>query len=190
MFKADLNNVLFMLAMFTLAVCVMKDSNNNNVYRNVGTMSPGAPVNNNANQAAPTKAPSQEVKSLKDQNGEGITQDSNGREYAAANSDVKGRHPFQSCVDQQGSWLSSNLLPKTEQTDDRDWSVYAPGKLEDKNFLTAGYHLGVDTVANSLRNPNLQLRSEPIIPKVEVSPFMGSTIDADQQRRRFDIQDF
>ena len=188
MFKTDLNGVLFMLAMFTLAVCVMKDSNN--VYRNVGTVSPGAPVNGNEQKNSPTTQAPNQVKSLKEQGGEGVTQDSSGKEYAAANSEIKGRHPFQSCVDQQGSWLSSNLLPKTEQTDDRDWSVYAPGKLEDKNFLTAGYHLGVDTVANSLRNPNLQLRSEPIIPKVEVSPFMGSTIDADQQRRRFDIQDF
>tara|TARA_Y100000389_G_scaffold94672_1_gene91326 strand:- start:3320 stop:3850 length:531 start_codon:yes stop_codon:yes gene_type:complete len=176
MIKADLNGVLFMLAIFTLAVCVMKDSNN--VYRNVGTVSPEQPKK----QVKPTEKPTGKV-TQKPAGGSDYAEVSQGGESA-------GRHPFQSCVDQQGSWLSSNLLPKTEQADDQDWSVYAPGKIEDKNFLTAGYHLGVDTVSNSLRNANLQLRSEPIIPKVEISPFMGSTIEGDEQRRRFDIQDF
>ena len=179
--SSDLNGVLFMLALFTLLVCVMKDSNP--VYKNIGTMSPGVTSSAVANTPKPQQ-------SLKEVGGSGVTQDSTGKEYAAAGSEISGRHPFQSCLDQQGSWLSSNLLPKDDQNVGEDWGVYAPGKLEDKNFLTAGYHLGVDTVANSLRNPNLQLRSEPIIPKVEVSPFMGSTIENDNQRRRFDIQDF
>ena len=185
MIKADVNGVLFMLAVFTLLVCVMKDSNS--VYRNVGTLSPNSPTQ--PATVAPTKN-NTKVQSLKEAGASGVGNDANGKEYAAAGSEIKGRHPFQSCLDQQGSWLSSNLLPKDDQNVGEDWGVYAPGKLEDKNFLTAGYHLGIDTVANSLRNPNLQLRSEPIIPKVEVSPFMGSTIENDTQRRRFDIQDF
>ena len=104
--------------------------------------------------------------------------------------DVKSREPFQSCVEQQGAWLSSNLLPKKTETKDDDWNVYNPDDVKDKNFLNAGHHYGVDTVGSSLRNANLQLRSEPIIPKKNISPFMNSSIDADNNRRRFDIQDF
>ena len=53
-----------------------------------------------------------------------------------------------------------------------EWSKVNPkgkGSLEFKNFLEAGYHLGVNTQTNSLRNANLQFRSEPINPQVPVS---------------------
>jgi hypothetical protein len=103
---------------------------------------------------------------------------------------MKGRHPFESCLQQQGNWVSSNLLPNDTANISKDWSVSVPGKISDKNFLQAGYHYGRDTVGSSLRNANMQLRSEPIIPKVDVSPWMNSTMEPDEKRRRFDLQDF
>lgn len=101
-------------------------------------------------------------------------------------SGMASRDPMKTCVDLQGQWLSSNLLPKDSAGEDPDWSAYAPGKLENQNFLSAGAHVGMDTVSNSLRNASHDLRSEPVIPKVAVGPWGGSTIDADTTRRSFE----
>ena len=69
------------------------------------------------------------------------------------------------------------LLPKDEVSS--EWARVNPmgkGSLEFKNFLEAGYHLGVDTQTSSLRNANLQLRSEVPNPQVPVSIWQNSTI--------------
>ena len=112
-------------------------------------------------------------------------------EYASVDG-IEGRQPFQSCVDQQGAWISSSLLPKDQPgSGNSDWNVSTPGNLEDKNFLEAGHHFGIDTVGTSLKNANLQLRSEPIIPRnTEISPFLNSSIMPEDHRRRFELQDF
>jgi hypothetical protein len=57
------------------------------------------------------------------------------------------------------------------------------GDADSKNHLTAGYTLGVNSVGNSLRNANRQLRSEPPNPQLKVSPWMNSTIGPDLGRR-------
>lgn len=80
-----------------------------------------------------------------------------------------------------------DLLPADENT---LWSSVMPkgaGSLEEKNFLQAGYHLGINTVGQSLRNANYQLRSDPPNPRMTVSPWMQSTIDPDLNRRNFEI---
>ena len=61
------------------------------------------------------------------------------------------------------------------------------GDIKDQNFLTAGFHIGINTVGQSLRNPNLQLRSEPPNPQVKQGPWNQSTIEPDINRRPFDI---
>ena len=69
------------------------------------------------------------------------------------------------------------LLPKDEVSS--EWARVNPmgkGSLEFKNFLEAGYHLGVDTQTSSLRNANLQLRSEPAVSQIPVSIWQNSTI--------------
>lgn len=109
-------------------------------------------------------------------------------EYATVDG-LKSRDPSQNCIDLQGQWISSNLLPKDDPKADEDWSVSAPGKLEDQNFLEAGHHFGSDTVANTLRNANYQLRSEPAIPKTNVGPWANTTIDADKFRRPFEVEE-
>ena len=55
---------------------------------------------------------------------------------------------------------------------DSKWSESVPsgqGELSDQNFLTGGYHVGVNTVGQTLRNANRQIRSEPPNPQVKVS---------------------
>ena len=61
------------------------------------------------------------------------------------------------------------------------------GDVSSQNFLTAGYHIGVNTQGQSLRNPNLSLRSEPPNPREIVSPWNQSTIEPDLNRRPLEI---
>jgi len=80
-----------------------------------------------------------------------------------------------------------DLLPKDANL---KWATINPssaGDISDKNFLTAGYHMGVNTVGQSLRNANLQLRSEIPNPQVAVSPWMISTIEPDVRPVTFEI---
>lgn len=80
-----------------------------------------------------------------------------------------------------------DLLP-AEATD--KWSQINPsssGDIADKNFLTAGYHIGINTVGQSMRNANLQLRSEIPNPQVAVSPWLVSTIEPDIRPVSFEI---
>ena len=47
--------------------------------------------------------------------------------------------------------------------------------------------MGINTVGQSLRNANLQIRSEPANPQVPVSIWLNSTIGPDTNRRDFSI---
>ena len=47
---------------------------------------------------------------------------------------------------------------------------------------TAGYHIGLDTVGQTLRNANQQLRSDPYIQKKDVGLWNQSTIEPDLAR--------
>ena len=70
------------------------------------------------------------------------------------------------------------------------WAQVSPsgqGSLADQNFLTSGFHIGINTVGQSLRNANRQLRSEPLNPQLKVSPWQQTTIEADVNRRPLEI---
>ena len=79
------------------------------------------------------------------------------------------------------------LLPGNAATKFAASNPQAGGELKDQNFLEAGYHIGVNTVGQSLRNANRQLRSEPPNPQVKVSPCMTTTISPDMNRRPLEI---
>jgi hypothetical protein len=81
-----------------------------------------------------------------------------------------------------------DLLPGNDEAD--EWAAVNPkgkGSLELKNVLEAGHHIGVDTQANSLRNANQQIRSEPPNPQKPVSIFLNSTISPDPFRKPLEI---
>lgn len=83
---------------------------------------------------------------------------------------------------------ADDLLPKDAANS--KWAQMNPagqGDISDQNFLTAGYHIGVNTVGQSLRNANYQLRSEPPNPQAPVSPWNISTITPDTNRRPLEI---
>jgi len=82
---------------------------------------------------------------------------------------------------------SADLLPRDAES---KWAQAVPngqGSLTDQNFLTAGFHIGVNTVGQTLRNANYQLRSELPNPQVKVSPWMQSTIEPDSNRKPLEI---
>lgn len=82
---------------------------------------------------------------------------------------------------------AQDLLP---QDNSSLWAQVNPsgeGSLKDRSFLQAGYNIGINTVGQTLRNANLQLRSEPPCPQIRVSPFLNSTIEPDVSRKPFEI---
>lgn len=92
------------------------------------------------------------------------------------------------CVGGRDVLNSTDLLPREDGFN--VWQATNPqsqGALTDQNFLEAGHHFGINTVGQSLKNPNLQLRSDPIIPKRDIGPFLQSTFEPDTNRRFFEI---
>jgi len=81
----------------------------------------------------------------------------------------------------------SELLPKDMASVWSEQNPMGPGSLKGKNFLSAGALIGVNTVGQSMRNANLQVRSEPPNPQVAVSIFNQSTISPDFSHRSFEV---
>jgi hypothetical protein len=80
-----------------------------------------------------------------------------------------------------------DLLPKDENS---QWAQLNPrgnGELNNVNLLQAGYLYGINTVGSSLRNANLQLRSEPPNPQAQVSPWLNTTIEPDLMRTPLEL---
>lgn len=77
--------------------------------------------------------------------------------------------------------LPEDLLPK-----DQD-NIWASGQDNQTNYLESGYHIGINTVGQSLKNANRQLRSEPPNPKDAVSPWNMSTIESDTFRKQLEL---
>ena len=99
-----------------------------------------------------------------------------------------GRTPS-SCYPQQ-KLTPEDLLPTDESKAITEFNIAKPvgeGILQGVNMLDASYHVGINTVGQSLRNANRQLRSEPPNPQVNISPWMNSTINPDLPRRPLEV---
>lgn len=86
------------------------------------------------------------------------------------------------------SIAAEDLLPKSQEA--KDFEAQFPlgtGDLASKNFVVAGHNIGINTVSSSMKNANLQLRSDPFIEPKMVSPFLNSTITPDLNRKNFEI---
>ncbi len=78
----------------------------------------------------------------------------------------------------------NELLPTDANS---QWAALNPvnmnqGSILNGDMLQAGYHIGLDTIGQTLKNANLQLRSDPIIPKQDVGPWNQSTYEPDYGR--------
>lgn len=70
------------------------------------------------------------------------------------------------------------------------WAQVNPageGTLKGRSFLQAGHNIGINTVGQTMRNANLQIRSEPPNPQVSVSPWNQTTIEPDTARKPLEI---
>ena len=81
----------------------------------------------------------------------------------------------------------SDLLPKDNNSQWAQLNPSGKGELSNINLLKAGYHIGIDTIGSSLRNANLQIRSEPANPQLYVGPWQQSTITNDFFRPPLEI---
>ena len=76
----------------------------------------------------------------------------------------------------------ADLLPKDKNSEWAQLNPAGKGDLANINLLKAGYHIGIDTIGQTLRNANLQIRSEPPNPQINVGPWNLSTIEPDFMR--------
>jgi hypothetical protein len=101
----------------------------------------------------------------------------------------EGRSPS-ACYPQKDVKAEELLPSGGEGSAIQEFNISKPvgeGILQGVNLLDAGYHVGINTVGQSLRNANRQLRSEPPNPQVSVSPWHTSTINPDLPRRPLEV---
>lgn len=96
---------------------------------------------------------------------------------------------------------SNNLTPSSTVTNPSEllpsdpnsaWGEMNPALnnngIQTPDLLQAGALVGLDTVGQTLRNGNLQIRSDPVISKnANVGPWNQSTIEPDLMRAPFEI---
>ena len=114
--------------------------------------------------------------------------DPNGNEVFASANGVQTSMPgLPSSCSKPNIQNPAELLPNSS---DNQWAQLNPsgkGELANVNLLKAGYHIGIDTIGQSLRNANLQIRSEPPNPQLSVGPWNQSTIEPDFMRPPLEI---
>lgn len=81
----------------------------------------------------------------------------------------------------------NDLLPTDTNSQWGDLNGLTPSNIATPDLLQAGYHIGLDTISQTLKNANYQLRSDPIIPKSNVGPWNNSTYEPDLGRVPLEI---
>ncbi len=109
-------------------------------------------------------------------------------DYQSSLSDSMGSVPMNAAKKPQDCYPreSLNAVDLLPADTNNQWAQVNPtgaGDIQGKNFLSAGALIGVNTIGQSLRNANYQLRSEPANPQVQVGPWQQSTIEPDLNRR-------
>lgn len=105
-------------------------------------------------------------------------------QYLKVSGIKSGKADSKSC-NEQPMMDPKELLPTDKNN---EWSNIMPNNdLKNIHMINAGHHVGINTVGSSLRNANLQIRSEPVIPQGNVGPWNQTTIEPDSLRRGFEI---
>lgn len=88
---------------------------------------------------------------------------------------------------QQPTNDAASLLPT--QDNNSAWSTFQPtaGGNQMPDLLEPRQFIGLDTVGQTLKNANLQLRSEPVIPKTNSWGINMSSYEPDRQQVAFEI---
>lgn len=84
---------------------------------------------------------------------------------------------------------TADLLPKYDDANAFAKQNPVSKLLQEQNFLTSGYHMGINTLVQSNKIPYLDLRSAPAIPKQNLGPFLNSSYEepAGAKRRQFEL---
>jgi hypothetical protein len=85
--------------------------------------------------------------------------------------------------DLPGVNVATDLLPKPALTQ-TDFAEFAPQALGAQQLVDATAFIGVNSQGSSLRNANYQLRADIPIPRIDVGPWMASTIEAGDLSRK------
>lgn len=91
-------------------------------------------------------------------------------------------------VGSAGGVAPNELLPSKGMGS--DWSAANPsglGQLSGQNFLSAGVHMGVNSISGSKKNASHDLRQSIPNPKIAVSPWLNSSIEPEMRRGLGDI---
>ena len=107
--------------------------------------------------------------------------------FASANGTETSMPGLPSSCSQPSIQNPSDLLPKDSNNKWAQLNPSGKGDLANVNLLKAGYHIGIDTIGQSLRNANLQIRSEPPNPQLYTGPWQMSTISPDTFRPSLEI---
>jgi hypothetical protein len=81
----------------------------------------------------------------------------------------------------------AELLPKDVNSQWAQLNPAGSADFKNVNLLKAGFNIGIDTIGSTLRNANLQERSEPPNPTTSVSPWLNTTIEPDLMRLPLEI---
>jgi hypothetical protein len=106
-------------------------------------------------------------------------------EYASANSNISASQIPSAC-----NKMTQNPAELLPTDNNNEWAQLNPagrGELSNVNLLKAGHNIGINTIGQSMRNANLQVRSEPANPQVNTGPWNKSTIEHDAMRPSFEI---
>ena len=104
-----------------------------------------------------------------------LPSDPNGNEIFASASGVHTSMPgIPSSCSKPTIQNPGELLPKDANSQWNELNPSGKGELANINLLKAVYHIGIDTIGQTLRNANLQIRSEPPNPQLNVGPWTVS----------------
>lgn len=81
----------------------------------------------------------------------------------------------------------ADLLPRDSNNQWGSLNPSGSGDLQDQNLLSATFLTGIDTIGNTMKNANLQLRSEYPNPQMNVGPWNMSTIAPDLMRTPLEL---
>ena len=81
----------------------------------------------------------------------------------------------------------SDLLPRDTNNQWGSLNPAGSGDLSGQNLLSATFLTGIDTIGNTMKNANLQIRSEPPNPQLNVGPWNQSTFAPDLMRTPLEL---
>ena len=177
------HHFIAMIGILVLALAIMQYSGRktkfNDGYANGGTGQMGSPSNvPDSSSVAGSAGPAQPANGPIGQN------EVYSNVPAGTTTSTYGLPPVPSA---NATYNPSELLPLDTNSQWAQLNPAGSADFKNVNLLKAGHLIGIDTVGSTLRNANLQERSEPPNPTGSVSPWMNTTIEPDLMRLPLEI---